>query len=331
MNTALKLVQNQSIKPPYKTDYINRMAQDEPRTGVLFSNFITTTVTRKQNKMGNSYAKNYNTLINHLDGFSEEYDAEIFTNSINEYFLDDFIVYLESKDLKINYISTLVSLIKTMTKKAAMYSYAIDKTYDDVTVGNEIPFSVYLSEMEIARIYYFVGLTKKQERIRDLFVVGCFTGLRYSDYSTLTKENFSKDFIIKITKKTKTKVTIPLHEIVREVYDKYDGQVSPNLCIQHFNRYIKKICKKVGLNKEIRFDYTRGGRIINVSKPKWQLISSHTARRSAATNMYKTGRMSTYDIMALTGHKTEKSFFRYIKITQEAAVKRIAGDDFFRI
>ena len=55
----------------------------------------------------------------------------------------------------------------------------------------------------------------------------------------------------------------------------------------------------------------------------------HTARRSAATNMYLTGRMKTYEIMQLTGHTSEKNFFRYIKVTSEQSAKHIAGDSFF--
>ena len=60
------------------------------------------------------------------------------------------------------------------------------------------------------------------------------------------------------------------------------------------------------------------------------MVSSHTARRSAATNMYQTGRMKTYEIMALTGHSTEKSFFRYIRTSEDDRVKQIAGDNYFK-
>lgn len=91
------------------------------------------------------------------------------------------------------------------------------------------------------------------------------------------------------------------------------------------------ICKKIGFTNEIRYDYTRGGKMITEVKQKWQLISSHTARRSAATNMYLTGRFNTYEIMALTGHTTEKSFFRYIKVSNEDISKNLSGDNFFKI
>jgi len=326
MNTALKLVKDLSGK----RDYINRLIQSEPKTGVLFSDFITETVERKAKRMGANYQKGYKTLVSHLNEFSEVYEADIFTNSVNEDFMDDFILYLQEKDLRQTYIITLLSLIKAMASKAAKYGYAVDSSYDDVTVDKEDVFTVYLSMNEITRIYYFKGLTKKQERIRDLFIVGCLTALRYSDYSTLTRDNFTKDYIVKITKKTGKKVTIPIHNYVREIYMKYDGEVSPGLSIQHFNRYIKKICQRVGFTEDIVFNYTKGGKLVSETKQKWEMISSHTARRSAATNLYQTGRIKTYEIMALTGHTTEKSFFRYIRTSDEDKARQIAGDNFFR-
>lgn len=332
MNTALKLIHDiNSIPTTGKRNYINEINLLEPKRGVLFSHFILSTITRKSKRMGESYGLNYKTLIYHLDKFSEINNASLFTNSITEDFIDDFIVYLEGKNLKQTYIKSLVVSIKTMAKKAGTYGYAIDPSYDDVTIDDEDVFSVFLSMNEITRIYYFKGLTKKQERIRDLFIVGCLTGLRYSDYSTLTKENFQDDFIIKVTKKTNKKVIIPIHDYVKEIYAKYDGEISTHLAIQHFNRYMKLICRKIGFTDEIHFNYTRGGKLIMESKQKWELISSHTARRSAATNMYLTGRLKTYEIMQITGHTTEKSFFRYIKVSGTDVSRKISGDTFFKI
>ena len=296
-----------------KRDYINHFASTEPKTGVLFATFVTQTVAWKSKRMGASYQHNYQTLLFHLDGFSKLYEADIFTNSVNEEFLDDFIVYLEGLNLRLTYINTLVNLIKSMIRKAGTYGYAVDTSYDDVDLDTEDPFAVFLSMNEVTRIYYFKGLTRKQERIRDLFVVGCMTALRYSDYSTLTRQNFSDGYITKITKKTGKKVIVPLHDYVKEIYSKYEAEIEFGLSIQHFNRYIKKICEKVGLNNLITYNYTKGGVLVTETKEKWEMISSHTARRSAATNLYMTGRLKTYEIMSLTGHSTEKSFSNILR------------------
>lgn len=313
-----------------KKDYINNSRTLEPKTGVLLSDFINNTIIRKSKRMGESFGKNYKTIIYHLNNFSEINDAQIYTNSVNEEFLDDFIIYLEGQNLRLNYIKGLLTSVKSMVRKSATYGYAVDPTYDDVNIDGEESFSVYLSMNEITRIYYFKGLTKKQERIRDLFVVGCLTALRYSDYSTLTKNNFKDGFITKITKKTNKKVVLPIHDYVKEIYNKYDGEIMYGLCLQHFNRYVKMICKKVGLSDQIIYNFTKGGELITEIKEKWELISSHTARRSAATNMYLTGRLKTFEIMSLTGHTTEKSFFRYIKVSREDMSKQISSDTFFR-
>lgn len=187
---------------------------------------------------------------------------------------------------------------------------------------------------EITRIYYYKFLRqdkrKAKERIRDLFVVGCLTALRYSDYSTLTRENFQGNYIVKRTKKTNVDVKIPIHDYVKEIFDKYSGCIPNGLCIQYFNKYLKVIMKEVGLNDLITYSYTIGGKLITVTREKWELISSHTARRSAATNMYLTGRMKTLEIMRLTGHRSEQNFFRYIRLTSDHTAQSIAGDMFFR-
>lgn len=313
-----------------KKDYINNLITSEPKTGVLFVDFINQTISRKAKRNSKSYGRSYKTLIKHIEEFSLINDANIFTNSVNEDFIDDFLCFLEERSLKKSYLYNIIALVKCMAAKAARYGYAVDPSYDDVMVDKEDSFSVFLSANEITRIYYFIGLTKKQEAIRDLFIVGCLTALRYSDYSTLTKDNFQGNFIVKITKKTGTKVTIPLHDYVKEIYAKYNGEISKGLSIQHFNRYIKVICKKVGLVEEVRFDYTKGGKLITEVRQKWELISSHTARRSAATNMKLTGRFSTGEIMSFTGHTTERSLNRYLKITAEDNAKNIAGDNYFK-
>jgi len=86
--------------------------------------------------------------------------------------------------------------------------------------------------------------------------------------------------------------------------------------------------REIGLNDLVTYSFTKGGKLVTVTREKWELISSHTARRSAATNMYLTGRMKTFEIMKLTGHKTEQNFFRYIRLTSEDTARSISGDSF---
>ncbi len=241
---------------------------------------------------------------------------------------------MEDQGLRHNTIVGYVQKIQSLVRKASQYNYAVDNTYDEIDLREEPTNAVFLSMNEITRIYYYKfekqDKRKAKERIRDLFVIGCLTALRYSDYSTLTKDNLQNGYIVKRTKKTNVDVKVPAHDYVKEIFAKYNGNIPSGLCIQYVNKYLKVIMKEIGLNEPITFSYTKGGKLVTVTREKWELISSHTARRSAATNMYLTGRMKTFEIMKLTGHKTEQNFFRYIRLTSEDTARAISGDSFWK-
>lgn len=309
-------------------NYINDNHIDSPIRDKLLVDFIMEMVNKKNKSI--SYKSQYKVLMKHVNDFSEKYDCIIYTNSVTEDFIEDFIGYLRDKNMRNNTVKGLIEKIKAMTKKAGNYGYAVNRTFDEISVPEEDTCSIALSMNDITRIYYYTGLTKKQEKIRDLFIVGCLTGMRYSDYSTLTSDNIQKDIIVKKTKKTGVTVHVPVHSYIKELLDKYDGELPKDISIQHFNRSIKTICKKIGLTDKVVFTRTVGHNVVTDTYEMWQVISSHTARRSAATNMYNSGRMKTLQIMLITGHTTEKNFFRYIKIGREENAKNISTDLFFR-
>lgn len=288
---------------------------------------------KRSRRKSENYAAVYDAIIKHIDNFSLEYDCDIFTNSVTAEFLDDFIIYLEDQGLRHNTIVGYIQKIQTLVRRAATYNYAVDNTYDEIDLKEEPTNAVFLSMNDITRIYYYKFIKqdkrKAKERIRDLFVIGCLTALRYSDYSTLTKDNLQNGYMVKRTKKTNIDVKVPAHDYVKEIFTKYNGLIPCKLCIQYFNKYLKVIMKEIGLNDLVTYSFTKGGKLTTVTKEKWELISSHTARRSAATNMYLTGRMKTLEIMRLTGHKTEQNFFRYIRLTNDDTARSISGDIFW--
>lgn len=320
--------------PQVKKDYVNHFKQNKPLEGIFFSDFIRDVVERKSRRKSVHYPAVYDALIKHIDAFSQIYNCNIFTNSVTEEFFDDFITYLESCGLRHNTIIGYVMKMQSMVRKASQYNYAVDSTYDEIELREEETFAVFLSMNEITRIYYY-KFTKQdkrmaKERIRDMFVIGCLTALRYSDYSTLNQDNLQDGYIVKRTKKTNITVRVPAHDYVKEIFAKYNGSIPSGLCIQYFNKYLKLIMREIGLTDKITFSYTAGGKLRTETKEKCDLISSHTARRSAATNLYLTGRMKTLEIMKLTGHKSESCFFRYIRLTGDDTARSISGDLFFK-
>ncbi len=107
-----------------------------------------------------------------------------------------------------------------------------------------------------------------------------------------------------------------MHPVVREILERDDYTMPKPISNQKFNHYLKIVCLLSGIDSMESRTRTEGGVLKTTSSPKWMLVSSHTGRRSFCTNMYKRG-LPTITIMAISGHTTEKSFLRYIKVTQE--------------
>lgn len=275
------------------------------------------------------YKKSFLNAVNYLYAFCKETSYEAYTHNLNFMVKDDFIDFLKGKDLMLSTINHLVVQLGTLINKAKSCGYSTDPTWFDDTLDDEDSNAIYLSRDEIVKLYYFEGLTRRQKEVRDLFIVGCFTGLRYSDYSRLTPSNCMNGRIKIKTQKTKAVVEIPQNKYVREVIERYGGTIPKAPCIQQFNRIIKVIAQRAGFNELVQTERTKGHNIVCKTLPKWQMVSSHTARRSAATNMYLAG-VPMFNIMCVTGHKSEKAFMRYIRITQEEIVQSLAGHPFFR-
>lgn len=278
-------------------------------------------------KKSTAYKESLRNAVNHLQRFSNATQIPVFTN-LGEQVMEDFAYYLQSQNLMTSTIKNNVNRIKYLLKKAHRAGYETDRTIEDFNVPDEEANTVFLTMREVYKIHRYVDLTVRKMGIKDYFIIGCLTALRFSDYSRLQAKNFVRNKIVIKTQKTNTPVQVPIHPIVREIIQKYGKELPPPPSLQHFNREIKKICRRIGFKKKVLFERQIGS--VRVSKliPKYQFISSHTARRTAATNMYLAGIMP-FRIMLITGHKTEKSFFRYIRITREENVKVLARHKFF--
>ena len=184
-------------------------------------------------------------------------------------------------------------------------------------------YNIYLTTEELIKINE-LDLSDKPQRMddtRDLFLIGAFTGLRYSDYADLDSVNVEGDkFIITDTKKTNTRVVIPQHRVVRAIIRKRDG-VIPKMNISYFNAKIKEIAELAGIDDEV----VKNGDTYK----KHELVSSHTARRSFATNLYKEG-LPILSIMLITGHKSLENFMNYIKISEKEMGEKLINHPYFR-
>jgi len=180
--------------------------------------------------------------------------------------------------------------------------------------------NIYLSEDELQRIISLdLSFNATMQSVRDAFIIGCYTGLRFSDICKINKQHICDNTIKIKTQKTDQWVTIPLLEPVRNIINFYRlsssgfPKVYGNIAM---NKYLKQIGELAGLSDVVVKVRSKGKTRVEQRLPKFQLITTHTARRSFATNLFKKGVPSRV-IMLITGHKAEKSFNSYIKINSD--------------
>jgi integrase len=248
--------------------------------------------------------------------------VDIALSDVNELFYDEFVKYQNSKGYSLNTIGKHIKNIKAFINWLPLeerISCQFVEPKKCAKLTEEVD-NIYLTETELSAIANAKLSANYLDKVRDQFLLLAWTGCRYSDLCKLTKDNISDSDGYKVfkleQKKTGAKVVIPIFPEVQRILDKYNyilPQAMPN---QDFNRYIKKVCNIAGITEGTKIERTVGGNKSADIKPKYECVSAHTARRSFATNMYKRG-FPTLMIMAITGHKTEKAFLTYIKVTKE--------------
>lgn len=237
-------------------------------------------------------------------------------------FYTDFTAYLQSLGLALNTIGHKIQTLKTWLNEATYKGVNTNQQYKNTRfrATTERTDSVYLSVEELEQIYRTDCKSERLNKVRDLFLIGAFTGLRFSDFTSITRENIKGNIINIEQRKTGKRVSIPLHLIVSEIWHKYGEKLPLPISNQKFNEYIKEVCKIAGVDSLEQKNITKGGFRVCQTYRKYELVTSHTARRSFATNLYLSG-FPTLSIMQITGHRTERAFMAYIRVTQEQHAK----------
>lgn len=244
-------------------------------------------------------------------------------NHINQSFLNDFVTFLQELNLSTNTIGHKIVCIKALMRAANEQDLTNNTKYQFFRGTSEESEAVALTEKELDILAkHDFSKNPRLERVRDLFLIGCWTGLRFSDFTHIREENIKDSMLTIQQQKTNGYVTIPLHPVFRFIWDKYQGQLPSNISNQKFNDYIKEACKIVGLNERVIKSITKGGKKQTTVYEKWELVASHTARRSFATNLYKSG-FPAISIMQITGHRTESAFLKYIKVSKQEHAKML--------
>ena len=301
-----------------------------------------------------TYNKNTCKVWSNFLGILKRFYAENpFTwTDVNKSLTDRFVCFMEDAGYMVKSINKYLICFR------AMVGYALEQGMHENTIAlksfskkkvqeSDKAKEIYLTGAELQALYE-MKLEGLKETVRDVFLVGCYTCQRFSDYSRLERENFTTTAkgtrIVRIVQeKTGNSVVIPiLNDNLLHIAEKYDYEI-PKVNDVVLNRYIKQILKELSetvptlarLERtvltmkertkeergEVSFTRDTKGHVV---KPRYDLVSSHTARRSGITNLYLTGLFDSFQMMSVSGHKDEKTFNEYIKLSSDEIADAIA-------
>jgi len=276
--------------------------------------------------------KDYKTLRKHLTNFKPYSSQPVTFRNLNLKFYNEFMEYLyykaKKRDDTIGLLTNSAGKVVRLLKGFVNYQIAkgVIPAIDlkNFKVVEEETDAVYLSEKELSAIHSLnLSDDKQLDEIRDMFIVGCYTGLRYSDLSNLRPENidFENGYINLKQRKVHKAVVIPMIDYVPDILKKYNYDL-PKIPSYTFNERVKELGYKAKLKQLIEVVRKKGKNREKKIFEKWEMISSHTCRRSFCTNMYLFG-MRAEELMRISGHKSPAAFMRYIKVDNQQAAKRL--------
>ena len=277
----------------------------------------------RQNNWTDSTFEKFAAVKNHLTNFREGLTFEFF----DERGLNDYISYLRDvKEMRNTTIGKQLSFLKWFLRWAFKKGVHQNNAYDSYKpkLKSTQKKIIFLTWDELNRLREFKIPPNKQalERVRDVFLFQCFTGLRYSDVFNLRRSDIKGDHIEVTTVKTSDSLIIELNNHSKAILDKYkdvafeDDKVLPVITNQKMNDYLKELAELAGIDEPVRQTYYRGNERIDEVTPKYALLGTHAGRRTFICNALALG-IPPQVVMKWTGHSDYKAMKPYIDIADD--------------
>ena len=277
----------------------------------------------RQNNWTDSTYEKFAAVKNHLTNFREGLTFEFF----DERGLNDYVGYLRDvKEMRNTTIGKQLSFLKWFLRWAFKKGVHQNNAYDSYKpkLKSTQKKIIFLTWDELNRLREFKIPSNKQalERVRDVFLFQCFTGLRYSDVFNLRRSDIKDDHIEVTTVKTSDSLIIELNNHSKAILDKYkdvafeDDKVLPVITNQKMNDYLKELAEMAGIDEPIRQTYYKGNERIDEVTPKYALLGTHAGRRTFICNALALG-IPPQVVMKWTGHSDYKAMKPYIDIADD--------------
>ena len=277
----------------------------------------------RQNDWTDSTYEKFAAVKNHLMNFRDELTFDFF----DERGLNNYVTYLRDvKEMRNSTIGKQLSFLKWFLRWAFKKGVHQNNAYDSYKpkLKSTQKKIIFLTWEELNKLREFEIPTTKQalDRVRDVFLFQCFTGLRYSDVFNLRRSDIKGDHIEVTTVKTSDSLIIELNDHSKVILDKYkdvafeDDKVLPVITNQKMNDYLKELAELAGIDEPVRQTYYRGNERIDEVTPKYALLGTHAGRRTFICNALALG-IPPQVVMKWTGHSDYKAMKPYIDIADD--------------
>ena len=286
-----------------------------------FDDFVR--VCGRQNDWTHSTFEKFAAVKNHLKNFRSELSFDFF----DEEGLTEYVQYLrEVREMRNSTIGKQLSFLKWFLRwsfKQGMHSNNAYDTFKPKLKDTQKKI-IFLTWEELNRLREFKIPPTKQalERVRDVFLFQCFTGLRYSDVFNLRRSDIKGDHIEVMTVKTSDSLIIELNDHSRAIIEKYkdvefeNDKALPVITNQKMNDYLKELAELAEINEPVRQTYYKGNERIDEVTPKYALLGTHAGRRTFICNALALG-IPPQVVMKWTGHSDYKAMKPYIDIAND--------------
>ena len=285
----------------------------------------------------NQWTENTKTKLKVIKNHLFNFDPELAFEKLTEEKLVEYLNYLQHElKLKNSTILKHISFVKWFLRWSCRKGYNTNTFFDvfKPKLKNTQKKVIFLTPTEFKqfREYQIPEQKKYLERVRDVFLFQCFTGLRYSDVENLKKSDIRDNFIEVTTVKTSDSLKIELNQYSRTILEKYKdyqdnkGRALPVITNQKMNEYLKELAELAGINEPIRETYYIGNERFDEVTPKYALIGTHAGRRTFICNALSLG-IPPQVVMKWTGHSDYKAMKPYIDIADETKANAMSKFD----
>ena len=283
---------------------------------------------RAKSKLHPGYMSSISGLLYNIRTLEEEYRVTLQSLQVTDIFWGYFVAFCQSRGLKASTIGTMCNQLRSILNWAVKYNAKVSPTYTDIKIPKAHNTEIALTADEVSRIAYFdidrfyadrrADLRKTMHKVRDHFVLSCSLFQRYSDMVRIEPSCFERNIFRITQQKTGNLAVVNIDKFAVDakttyrILEKYGYKAPYTSTIGNYNYYLHILMRDIGFDELVRVEERINGKLVVQNIPKWKMIASHTARRTATTINILRGH-NIHAIKRCTGHTDLRSLDHYVR------------------